>query len=496
MTPVDVAPAIGKERGFLRSRQGYAWLAALTCAVVLVMHGWPLAGAAVLGVTALAPATRWLVSWRTMLAVVILSVLFIPANLYSLPASLPIDVEIYRLLVFSLFLVWFVALLTDPEVKLRRTFLDAHMLAVASAVILSFAVNLREFEPVLEFEESEKAMLYVLTFIVLYYCIVSIVRDNRLSMRLLNMIVYMGAVLAVFGMFERVTRFNVFKHLHEFIPLLEPHYGIDNMLIRGGLRVSGSLTHPIAFGTLLAMIVPLPVVLLLDSDTVRQRLKWGFITLLITITALLTVSRTAFVGLVGVLAILAVTRPKQRTMLLACTVIVAVTVHMFFPGVIGRFIDTLTPSRVVERELSAGDNSRLADYPRVVAEFTRKPLVGRGVGTFTHERFFFVDNQYLKYLVETGLVGLCAELFLFIGSMVLLSRRGRQLGGHEGSMVSAVGASVLVYALVNATFDAQGFPQVPYTLFTLLGLAVATVLNAEKEPASAGVERPREVGST
>ena len=107
------------------------------------------------------------------------------------------------------------------------------------------------------------------------------------------------------------------------------------------------------------------------------------------------------------------------------------------------------------------------------------------MGTFTHDRFFFVDNQYLKYLVEVGFFGFLAMLFFFLAAAWTLVRRGSALGGVHGSVVVASGISALVYALVSATFDAQGFPQVPYLLYIIVALGVAILLNAVQESADA-----------
>ncbi len=159
----------------------------------------------------------------------------------------------------------------------------------------------------------------------------------------------------------------------------------------------------------------------------------------------------------------------------------AFVVHMFFPGVIGTFVENLTPKVVFQQETSTRE-SRLADYPRILAQWRQKPLFGRGVGTFTHDRFFFVDNQYLKYLVEVGFFGFAAMLIFFLAAAWTLVRRGSEIGGTPGSVVVASGISALVYALVSATFDAQGFPQVPYLLYIVVALGVAILLNCAEEP--------------
>ncbi len=461
------------------------WIACALLSLVLAAFGWLWAAVAIVGLAVAAVFSPWLLSWSTILSLLTITILLVPANLYRLPASLPFDVEVYRLFVLALFSAWAVALLTDGSVRIRRTFLDVNILVAVVAVVISFAVNVWDFEPVLEFSQSAKAVVYVLTFFALYYCIVSVVSDNRLASRLVHLLVYLAAAAAVLGVVERTTGYNVFKHLHEYIPLLEPSPEIGDQIYRGGIRVSGPTSHPIAFGTLLALVLPLPIEFVLESKTLWERVRWVVLSVLIMVGALLTVSRTAFVGIAAVLLGIAATRPKQRGALLLCAALVAVGTHMFFPGVIGRFVEGLTPSRVIQREVAAGEESRLADYPRIAKEVSRKPLVGRGVGTFTAERFFFVDNQYLKYLAEIGLLGLASMVLLFVSAAGGLLRRGHLIGGHPGAIVSGVGISAIVYALVNATFDAQGFPQVPYLFYLLLGLGVATALNSEENRTTA-----------
>jgi polysaccharide biosynthesis protein PslJ len=458
------------------------WTAMVAVCAGLVVLDKPFVAAAVLVLATSLMLLPLLTSWTTILTCLVVAMLFVPANLYSLPSSLPFNVEVYRIFVFALLLCWLVALLTDRSVVFKRTFLDGPLMAVSAAVVLSFVVNLGDFDPIVEFGQSEKAVLYVLTFVAMYYGIVSVTSDGRTSARITRLVVYLVGVLAVFGIFERFTGYNVFRHLSDFVPILQPAGGEEMGWsdVRGGLRVSGSAAHPIAFGTMLAMVLPLSLEFLLASMTRFERLKWGSLSLLITLAALLTVSRTAFLGIAGVLVALVVMHPKRRRMLLSLAVTGVVVLHLSFPGVIGNFVEFLTPSNVVKMETSTSE-SRLADYPRVGAEVAKKPLFGRGVGTFTAERFFYVDNQYLKYVAELGLFGLGAMLFLFAKSVRSLAKRGKQMTGEPGAIVRGAAMTALVYALSNATFDAQGFPQVPYLFYLIVALGVATALHFSSE---------------
>ena len=77
----------------------------------------------------------------SQVAVLIAVILFIPMGRYTLPASLPFNLEPYRLLVAFVALGWGTSLLIDPRVRFRRTPVDAPLIACALAVIFSDLAN-------------------------------------------------------------------------------------------------------------------------------------------------------------------------------------------------------------------------------------------------------------------------------------------------------------------------------------------------------------------
>src|SRR3954447_9949725 len=64
---------------------------------------------------------RVLLRWRSLLASMVLVILFIPIRTYSLPGALPINLAPYRLMVALVAGAWLASALIDPRVRLHRS---------------------------------------------------------------------------------------------------------------------------------------------------------------------------------------------------------------------------------------------------------------------------------------------------------------------------------------------------------------------------------------
>src|SRR3954453_14645654 len=66
-------------------------------------------------------AHRALLKWRSLVMMIVLVILFIPIRPFPPPASFPVNLEPYRLLVALIGIAWVTSLLIDPRVRLRWT---------------------------------------------------------------------------------------------------------------------------------------------------------------------------------------------------------------------------------------------------------------------------------------------------------------------------------------------------------------------------------------
>jgi O-antigen ligase len=116
--------------------------------------------------------------------------------------------------------------------------------------------------------------------------------------------------------------------------------------------------------------------------------------------------------------------------------------------------------------------SRTGSYDLAGYFIDRKPLFGRGLGTFLPKYRIF-DNQYLGLLVSIGLVGTAAFIALGLVGLAVLARVRRTVRCDDATrdLATALMAATIVGFVSLFEFDAFAFPMSLGTIFLTLGLA-------------------------
>ncbi len=142
-------------------------------AAVVVGRGVAPAAAMLIVLSVLVAWHRWILTWHVLLCFLIAVVLFVPVGRYSMAINLPFGLELYRIAVALVLLVWVASLLVDPRVRLRRTPLDAPVALIVAASLGSVAVNYGRVAPLAA--AVLKGVTLFLSFIILFYFISSVV---------------------------------------------------------------------------------------------------------------------------------------------------------------------------------------------------------------------------------------------------------------------------------------------------------------------------------
>jgi len=424
--------------------------------------------------------------WRAPLAAVVLIVLFIPIKRYTLPSALPINLEIYRIAVALVLFLWVSALLVDPRVRLRASRLDAPLLLFVLAIPLSLLANLHRASPLRG--DVLKAVSFFLSYVVLFYLVVSVVRRSRDIDFLARLLAAGGAVLGVCALVEAGSGYNVFNHLHTVMPFLHSGGQVSDLYRGGGRRAYASAQHPIAMGAAFAVLLPFAVY---RAAAFHQR-RWWLAAALIAFGVLATRSRTPIVMLGVEVIVYAVLRTREMKRVWPAFVAIFLAAYIALPGSVSAVKDAFFPAGglVAQQTYDHVGSGRLATLgPALVREFAPNPVLGEGFGTriTTPDPVVRVpngpilDDQWLGVLLETGLLGTVFLAWFFVRSVRRFGAAAKRDLSPRGWLLTAAAASVAAYAVGMFLYDAFAFAQVTFLLLIVLGLGASAVFSPAEE---------------
>ena len=188
---------------------------------------------------------------------------------------------------------------------------------------------------------------------------------------------------------------------------------------------------------------------------------------------LLSITRMTIVACLLQAAAIAATRRRWELITAAG---IAVTVAsgvalVAVPGLAAYVVETLTWQ-------SASSLTHVGDWTEGMENALRYPL-GAGVGVADQAAVRFGlnplagDNQYLKYAVELGVLGLGLHLATLVGALIVGvtgARGGRLDQADYGIVVTATAGGILLNAVTAGVFNSM---VLSYTFFWLLGSLVS-----------------------
>jgi O-antigen ligase len=249
---------------------------------------------------------------------------------------------------------------------------------------------------------------------------------------------------------------------------------------RDGLtRAAGTTSNPLEFGVFCAMLLPLAIhVAFRASATGRRQRFWWACVGLIAGGLMFSVSRSAILGLIAAVLVLAMGWPPRRRKWMAVAGLgFLVVIKIASPGLLGTFLSLF--------QNAGKDDSvqwRTHDYHTARELIAQHFWLGRGIGTWYAPKHEVFDNQYLLTLVDSGVIGLVTLLGIFIAAVYAAVRvrflwpRPPAEGGLASSdrdLALSLAASLVVVFPAFATFDFLAFPTVSAFAFLLAGIAAA-----------------------
>jgi hypothetical protein len=289
---------------------------------------------------------------------------------------------------------------------------------------------------------------YVLKYVeyfVVYYMVVNNLVDRRQAWRFVTAAFLTAVIVSLIGMTQ----------------------------IPSGQRVSapfeGPDGEPNTFGGYLLLLMMVAGGIALETLRLRTRAIYLALFGLMSIPFMFTLSRTSYVGLLPAAAVMAALSSRRRVMIgaLLALLVASPLVLALFPDTVAKRVRyTFEPERgqptvrVGAVGLDPSTSARLISVKQAFDGWTQRPIFGYGVTGFA-----FMDQQFARTLVETGLVGFVAFLVLIwavlkagVGSFRALTvpeDRGLALGfvaGTVGLLGHAIGANTFIIVRIMEPF--------------------------------------------
>jgi O-antigen ligase len=419
-------------------------------------------------------AVTGLTAFLVLLVVIPSRLIFAPLGSAGTPAEV---------LGMVLFAVWLTAAVNNPGRRQRgaepiRTFA---WLFVGAVLVSYVAANSRAMFGA-EARAADSGLLMVCSWMgVMLMAMDRVPTRERLDVLLRRLVLLAGA-LATLGLLQFATKMPFTNYLQ--VPGLVANRGLVSVLGRDGLaRPAGTASHPIEFGAVLTMALPIALHYAM-TDRHRPALRRWYPVLAMAFAVPISISRSAVISLIVVLCFMLPTWPRAaRRRAYAAILALFGAVYVMVPGLLGTIGHLFTG---ISGDSSA--QSRSGSYSLAYDFISRTPIFGRGFLTFL-PAYRILDDQYLGLLIETGVVGLAAYLGLLVSGVVGGLRVRRTANQIDGLLGVSLAASVASALASFALFDAFSFPMAGSLSFLILG-CVGALRRFARMP-SADIRRER-----
>lgn len=343
--------------------------------------------------------------------------------------------------VFIVTLIGLCALLlrqnAEDEPSFRWTPLGLPLFLLLVLVIASCFISVYPHDSIL-------ALFRIIAYIAIFYCIVNSFDTRESMLRLVSIIVGIGAVLSLVGLILYLGH----AYYRYWLP---------------GSTLSATYINRDHFAGYLEMVIPLAVGLLYTDIGKEKKVLIGFCLTIMTVAFVLAASRGAWASLVasGLLILPFVHRKKLLKRVLLGLILCGAAIYF----ALSHFDLSVAAARA--RTIFEGvgiDEMRIQIWMGAVDLIKARPLAGWGIGTFIYvfpqfrpigiSHVWTIDyahNDYLHMAAELGLPG----LFLIAWLIVVTVWSGlREFSDSQGSFKRSIllGATIGVMSMALHSF--------------------------------------------
>ena len=378
------------------------------------------------------------------------------------------------------------------KVGLFKALLPLALAALISGVLSRFLYGTETLAPVIK-----RMLMLLVEHMLVCLTVFDWTRREGASKRLvLGALLAVGWGLILTGLLEVMFGFSLpMLVLDAGLPMvkLEEFWLHSTELggLRAGLRrIRGSFGAAQLFAGAILVVTPWFAWKMLHSPTRRGRATYTIGFLALTGLLISSTVRAAYISFAPVMLLIIwwMTTRRNYSILMTGVVIIGVLLLSGFYSIKDLFL----PWGSLESDWSW--MGRVYNIRAFLDEVADSPVFGHGVGSFSDpeslrysmaKHYFYAastakvpttDNVYLCSLLEMGIIGLGALLWLMIGSTVAFACGARRSTGDRQKILIACAVTNVAIASYGMGADAIGFVYIGTLWYTVLGLGYGTLL--------------------
>jgi O-antigen ligase len=418
------------------------------------------------------PSEDVLLPWRradgaTLVTLFVVFQLIIPSSLVI--SRIPLSVSPASVIALLIGLCWLCAQLTNTlGVAKGRNAVRTMLFLYVCSVLATYGIATYGYLPPDELNLADQCLLLTFASVGLALGVCDGVRGHQRLDLVLKTMAVTGVIVAVIGILQFLADLDLTQYLR--LPGLRYAVEYGSVSERAGeLRVAATTGHPIEFGVICAMLLPLAVHLATKAARLGQPTRrWWLCTGLIAAGMMFTVSRSAILGAAGAGVVLFLGWSARRRVqaVLAIFVFLAL-IKVIVPGLLGTFYGLFA-------NMGKDDSIRYRthDYATASTEIAKHLWLGRGLGTWYAPKHQIFDNQYLLSLVEVGVLGLAAFIGIFLAGIYAALRARVVSSDPTVRDLGLTLVAMLVVPIIGcATFDLAAFRTGTALAFLIAGAA-------------------------
>lgn len=479
-------------RGLLYNRRRWLLLAVgvLLLILISIAAGWLIgeAGALIVAVLAMGVVYAIAVLWNLELAYIGVMAVIALLPFASLPFSIGFTPTFLDLALLALFGVWLLAFLLSDEQRLVTTPVGAPVFAFALMAIVAFVAGLSHGALT---SYLIRHFAEVLLSIALFFLVVNTVRDVGRLERLVRWFILLAAAAALVGIVLYVLPDTLVIRLHSVLgrfgyptgPGVIWHIRDDPELMK---RATGTSVQPNVLGSLLNFGLAILAPQIMARRPILPRWVLFLLGGTLGVGLILTVSRSAMLGVACAVAAISAIRYRKLLPFLA----LAAVVFLLLPWtqeLVGHFIEGF-----LREDLST--QMRLGEYKDTFTLIRRYPFLGVGFsGAPDIDIYVAVASLYLIVAAQMGVVGL-AVFLVVLGTVLWRFWQHRTLARAQSELeplwygIHAAIISGTVSGIFDHYFFSLDFHHSVTLFWLVMGLATAAtelIRSGHQTPVSA-----------